>query len=76
MTTKKTKTFEENLQELDKIVKDLESGNVSLDLAITKFNEAIKLAKECSDKLKTAEEAINQVLKEDGTLTDFVLNDE
>lgn len=75
MAKKDEKSFEENLKELEVIVKDLESGNVPLDDAITKFNEAMKLAKICNDKLKSAEESINKVLKEDGTLEDFVLND-
>lgn len=63
--------FEESLNELEKIVKDLETGNVPLDDAINKFNEAMKLAKTCDDKLKTAEESVNKILSEDGTLKDF-----
>ena len=68
---KKEKTFEENLEQLEKIVKDLESGEVPLDDAIDKFNEAMKLAKACNDKLKKAEESVNKILKEDGSLEDF-----
>ncbi len=64
-------TFEENLEKLESIVKDLESGNTPLDEAIDKFNEAIKIAKLCDDKLKKAEKAVSQILKEDGTLEDF-----
>ena len=44
------KNFESSLQELETIVKELESGNVNLDDAINKYTEAMKLAKECSDK--------------------------
>lgn len=67
----KEKSFEESLTELETIVKDLESGNVSLDDAITKFNEAMKIAKICNDKLNNAEESVNKILNKDGTLEDF-----
>ena len=67
----KEKSFEESLTELETIVKDLESSNVPLDDAITKFNEAMKIAKICNDKLNNAEESVNKILNKDGTLEDF-----
>ena len=71
MAGTKEKSFEESLIELENIVKDLENGNVPLDDAITKFNEAMKLAKSCNDKLDYAEESVNKILNKDGTLEDF-----
>ena len=38
-------SFEEKINNLEKIVKELENGDVALDDAINKFNEAIKLYK-------------------------------
>lgn len=70
---KKEKTFEENLTELEVIVKELEQGDVDLDKAIAKYSEAMKLAKECGDKLNNATEAVNKILKENGELKDFEL---
>jgi len=67
----KEKNFEESLMELEQIVKDLENGNVPLDDAIAKFNEAMKIAKNCNDKLNKAEESVNKILNKDGTLEDF-----
>ena len=64
-------TFEENLEKLESIVKKLESGEVPLDNAIAEFTEAMKLAKLCDEKLKTAEEAITKLVNKDGTVTDF-----
>lgn len=64
-------TFEESLERLENIVKKLESGEVPLDDAIKEFNEAMNLAKKCDEKLKTAEEAITKIVKEDGSLEDF-----
>ena len=63
--------FEESLERLENIVKKLESGEVPLDDAIKEFNEAMNLAKKCDEKLKSAEEAITKIVKEDGSLEDF-----
>ncbi len=76
MAKEKEQSFEENLEELEVIVKKLESGEVPLDEAIDKFNEAMKLAKKCNEKLKAAEESVNKVLTENGELKDFKLEDE
>ncbi len=67
----KEKSFEDKLNELESIVKELESGNVNLDDAIEKYSTAMKLAKECSDKIKGAEELVSKIMKENGTLEDF-----
>lgn len=74
MTTKKEEqelSFEENLENLEAIVKKLESGEVPLDNAITEFTEAMRLAKLCDEKLKTAEEAITKLVNKDGSEVDF-----
>lgn len=70
MTEDKIK-FEEKLSELEKMVLELEKGDVDLDDAIEKYTVAMKLAKECSLKLKTAEENVNKILTENGTEEDF-----
>jgi len=64
-------SFEENLEKLEKIVKDLESGNIPLDDAIKNFNEAMLLAKKCDEKLKVAEEKVNSILNKEGKLEEF-----
>ncbi len=71
----KEKTFEESLVELESIVKELEAGNVDLDKAIEKYGEAMKLAKSCNDKLNNATEKVNQILKENGELEDFEIEE-
>ena len=63
--------FEEKLQNLEEIVKELEEGNVDLDDAINKYTEAMKIAKECSEKLDNATKAVNKILIESGELEDF-----
>lgn len=68
-------SFEENLKSLEEIVKKLESGDIPLDDAIKEFNEAMKIAKVCNDKLKNAEEAFSKIVKEDGSLEQFEANE-
>lgn len=68
---KNEKSFEENLENLEKIVKDLENGDVPLNLAIDKFNEGMKLASLCNDILEKANEAVTKVLNSDGDLENF-----
>ena len=63
--------FEEKLQNLEEIVKELEEGNVDLDDAINKYTEAMKIAKECSEKLDNATKAVNKILNENGELENF-----
>lgn len=65
------KNFEESLLELEKIVKELESGTVDLDKAINKYTEAMKLAKFCSEKLNDATAKVNKILTEDNELKEF-----
>ncbi len=68
---KEEKTFEEALVELEGIVKDLEAGNDDLDKAINKYSEAMKLIKYCSTKLNDATEKVNKILKDNGSLEPF-----
>ena len=66
-----SKTFEDKIRELESIIKELEEGEVNLDDAIEKYTKAMKLAKECSDKLNKATEKVNKILLDNGTLQDF-----
>ena len=75
MAEKKEMSFEESLEKLEEIVKKLETGEVPLDEAITSFNEAMKLAKICDEKLKNAEEAITKLVKDTGEVVDFKVED-
>lgn len=50
--------FESSLKELEKIVRDLESGEVGLDESLKRFEQGIELYKKCRTKLETAEKKI------------------
>lgn len=73
---KKEISFEEKIKELEKIVMELESGNVDLDDAINKYTRAMKLSKECSGKLTEVTETVNKILLENGKLEDFKVDEE
>ena len=49
----KEKKFEEKMKDLETIVNELESGEIDLDSSIEKYTQAMKLVKECDEKLKT-----------------------
>lgn len=68
-------TFEEQLEKLEKIVKDLENGDVALDDAINKWSEGMKLANNCNEILENANETITKALNSDGKLEKFEINE-
>jgi len=58
-----TVPFEKALQKLEKIVSDLESGEVSLEDALKKYEEGVRLSRECQLKLSQAEKKIEILSK-------------
>ena len=50
-----TSHFEKSLKELEKIVRELESGDVDLDESLKKFEQGIQLYKNCRETLEKAE---------------------
>ena len=71
MAKDKEISFEEKIKKLESIVNELESGDVNLDDAISKYTEAMKLSKECSLKLNEVSEKVNKILMDNGKLEDF-----
>lgn len=62
----KEKSLEELMMELEKISKELETENVSLEYTIKKFKEGNEIAKKAEKKLDEAEKSINVIISEDG----------
>ena len=56
------KSFEEQIQELEKIINELENGNLNLDDSVVKFEEGMKISKECNKMLENAEKKITILL--------------
>lgn len=65
--------FEESIKELEKIVKDLEDGEPSLDESLKSFEKGITLIKVCQKELESAENKIKE-LTEDGETKSFQKN--
>ena len=53
-----TLDFEASLKELEKIVRELESGDVNLDQSLKRFEQGIELYRKCRSTLETAEKKI------------------
>ncbi len=63
-----SKSFEEQMENLEKIVSELEKGDLNLDDSVAKFEEGIKISKECNKTLQEAEKKITMLINEDGEI--------
>ena len=54
-------SFEEALEQLEIIVRDLEGGKIKLDDAIDAYEKAVALKKLCEEKLTTAQLKIEKI---------------
>ena len=61
-------SFEDNMETLEKIVTELEKGDLNLDESIAKFEDGIKISKECNKILEEAEKKITILLEKDGEI--------
>lgn len=55
--------FEETLKKLEKIVEELEKGDLSLDEALKKYQEGIELSRLCSERLESAKKKVDLLVK-------------
>ena len=60
------KSFEEQITELENIINELEQGKLNLDESVNKFEEGMKISKECNKILEQAEKRITILLNQDG----------
>ena len=61
--------FEEKLARLEKIVDEMESGDLTLDESLAKYEEGVNALKKCYEMLRDAEKRVEVLLKgEDGEL--------
>jgi len=61
-------TFEESLEKLEQITREMEEGNLTLEASLKKFDEGMRLAEFCSRKLDEAQQRIDILINKDGTL--------
>lgn len=58
------KTFEASLGELEKIVSQLEEGDLSLEESLKLFEQGVKLSRDCQQRLAQAERRIEVLLRD------------
>ena len=63
MVKKNTLNLEKSLSKLEKIVGELEAGELPLETAMKKFEEGAKLTRTCQSFLKDAEQKVNILIK-------------
>lgn len=62
------KSFEEQMEELEKIVNELESGELNLDESVSKFEQGIKISKDCNKILEEAEKKITILVNKENEM--------
>ena len=74
---KENKTFEENMQRLEQIVRAMERGEVPLEESLKLFREGTELVESCGKLLDNAELQVKKIVPgADGTPTEEDFSDE
>ena len=68
------KSIEKSLTELERLVEELENGDLELDQALKKFEQGIKLSRDCQKTLEEAEMKIKILMENALKTTDEELN--
>jgi exodeoxyribonuclease VII small subunit len=64
MTNIKPKNFETSLEELERIVRELEQGELTLEKSLELFEQGVKLSRECQERLTQAERRIEILMRD------------
>jgi exodeoxyribonuclease VII small subunit len=64
MSSAKPKTFETSLEELERIVRELEQGELTLENSLELFEQGVKLSRECQERLTQAERRIEILMRD------------
>jgi exodeoxyribonuclease VII small subunit len=64
MTNTKPKNFETSLEELERIVRELEQGELTLEKSLELFEQGVKLSRECQERLTQAERRIEILMRD------------
>jgi len=62
---KKRQKFEDRLARLEKIVEELEAGDLTLDESLARYEEGVRELKKCYEILRDAEKRVEILLKGD-----------
>ena len=73
---KTEKSFESSLKELERIVEQLEEGDLPLEKSLELFEQGVRLSRDCQKRLDEAERKVEILLKgDDGTFTTTTFDD-
>jgi exodeoxyribonuclease VII small subunit len=61
-------SFETSLDDLEKVVKELESGDLSLERSLDLFSRGMTLSETCRKQLEEAETRVEMLIRKDGAL--------
>ncbi|MGD0670397.1 MAG: exodeoxyribonuclease VII small subunit [Bryobacteraceae bacterium] len=63
------RSFEASLEELEKVVKELEGGDLPLERSLELFERGMSLSEECREQLEAAETRVEILLRKEGKIT-------
>ena len=61
-------SFEKGLEELERVVQELEDGDLPLEEALQRFEKGVKLSEACRKQLEAAETRVEILLKKNNKL--------
>jgi exodeoxyribonuclease VII small subunit len=64
----KPETFETNLDQLEKVVQELEAGDLQLERSLALFETGMALSESCRKQLEEAETRVEMLIKKDGKI--------
>lgn len=67
--SKPVESFETCLEELEKVVKELEGGDLSLERSLELFERGMSLSDTCRHQLEAAETRVEMLIRKDGKMT-------
>ena len=68
MPAKKSVNLEKALGELEKLVEEMEQGNLSLEDSLKRFEKGIALTSDCQQALQNAELKVQELIEKNGKL--------
>jgi exodeoxyribonuclease VII small subunit len=66
---KPVESFEQCLDELEKVVKELEAGDLPLEKSIELFERGMGLSESCRKQLEAAETRVDMLVRKEGKMT-------
>ena len=61
-------SFETSLEDLERVVKELESGDLTLERSLDLFSRGMSLSETCRKQLEEAETRVEMLIRRDGAL--------